>query len=255
MPTRMIRDGILTSERVNALSPHAELFYRRLMSVVDDYGRFSANLTLLRASCYPLKLDSVKEDSIKKHLAEAEGAGLIVLYTVAGKAYLEMQDFNQRIQSKSKFPEPPEIVDEPLSNPDEKQDSTVTHGDSPGKTALVVVEDEGNTLSGKPDETQPESSDKTLPQAKEVLEYLNRKTGRAYRPVTANTDLIRARIRDGTSVDSMKTVIDVKTEQWLNDPKMAGYLRPLTLFNRTKFEQYVGELQVNVAAGSLEYDV
>lgn len=134
MPTRVIREGILTSERVNALSERAEVFYRRLMSVVDDYGRFSANPSLLRAACYPLKLDSVKEDSIKKHLAEAEGAGLIVLYTVAGKAYLELQDFGQRIQSKSKFPGPDEAV------PD--SGSTVVHGDPRWKTAPYVVEDE-----------------------------------------------------------------------------------------------------------------
>lgn len=147
MPSRIVREGILTSERVNSLSERAELFYRRLMSVVDDYGRYTANLTLLRASCYPLKLDSVKEDSIKKHLAEAEGAGLIVLYAVAGKAYLEMQDFNQRIQSKSKFPAPSEADGKPkvenadkAGNSDGKQDSTVIHGDPPEDTALVGVE-------------------------------------------------------------------------------------------------------------------
>jgi len=99
----------LTSERVNTLSPNAELFYRRLMSVVDDFGRFTANPTLLRASCYPLKLDSVKEDSISKHLAECVGARLIVLYTVADKAYLELQDFRQQVRAKeSKYPAPDE---------------------------------------------------------------------------------------------------------------------------------------------------
>lgn len=107
MPNRILREGILTSERVNSLSTNAELFYRRLQSVVDDYGRFSANLTLLRASCYPLKLDSVKEDSISKHLAECVGARLIVLYTVADKAYLELQDFRQQVRAKeSKYPAP-----------------------------------------------------------------------------------------------------------------------------------------------------
>lgn len=142
MPTRIIRDGILTSERVNRLSERAELFYRRLMSVADDHGRFYANPMLLRAACYPLKLDSVKEDSIKKHLAEAEGAGLIVLYTVAGTAYLQITDFGQRVQAKSKFPEP-------------------VHGDSPCSTVenrLVgvggVVEDEGGN-GAEPAEPSP----------------------------------------------------------------------------------------------------
>lgn len=137
MPSRIIRDGILTSERINALSPLAELFYRRLMSVADDHGRYSANLTQLRAYCYPLKLDSVKEDSIRKHLAECIGAGLIVPYTVEGKHYIQMLDFGQRVQAKSKFPDPPDVT----------PDSTVVHGESPDKTALVggvvVVEDGG----------------------------------------------------------------------------------------------------------------
>lgn len=108
MPTRIVRDDILTNEAVNSLSPNAELFYRRLMSVADDHGRYSAHLTQLRAFCYPLKLDSVKEDSIKKHLAECVDAGLIVLFTVESKGYLEIQNFGQRINGKSKFPEPPQ---------------------------------------------------------------------------------------------------------------------------------------------------
>ena len=110
MPTRIIRDGILTSERINALSPHAELFYRRLMSVADDHGRFSGNLTLIRSSCYPLKVDSAKEDSIKKHLAECVDAGLIVPYTVDSKPFILLLDFGQRINGKSKYPEPPSSI-------------------------------------------------------------------------------------------------------------------------------------------------
>ena len=105
MPNRIIREGILTSNRIAQLTPLAELFYRRLMSVVDDFGRYTANPTLLRAFCYPLKLDSVKEDSIMKHLAECVGAELIVLYTVEGKEYLEMRDFKQQVRAKdSKYP-------------------------------------------------------------------------------------------------------------------------------------------------------
>ena len=104
MPTRIIRDGILTSERINLLSPEAELFYRRLMSVADDHGRYSANLTQLRAYCYPLRLDKVKESAIKGWLAECKKHGLIALYSVAGKDYLEIQEFGQRLNGKSKFP-------------------------------------------------------------------------------------------------------------------------------------------------------
>lgn len=149
MPSRIVREGILTSERVNALSPNAELFYRRLMSVVDDFGRYTANLTLLRASCYPLKLDSVKEDSISKHLAECVGARLIVLYTVADKAFLELQDFRQQVRAKdSKYPAPGDHMQNTCAA-DDSHLITGVHLDG------VVDEDEGGnraalTLSSPP---------------------------------------------------------------------------------------------------------
>lgn len=108
MPNRILREGILTSERVNNLGPAAELFYRRLMSVVDDYGRFDARPTLLRVSCYPLKIDSIREADISRSLAEAQSAGLIALYEVDGKPYLQMLDFRQQTRAKhSKYPHPP----------------------------------------------------------------------------------------------------------------------------------------------------
>lgn len=81
-----------------------------------------------------------------------------------------------------------------------------------------------------------------LSKAKEVLEYLNLKTNRSYRPVPANLDLIRARIGDGVTPEQCRSVIDLKTGQWADDDKMRDYLRPGTLFNRTKFEQYLGQL-------------
>ncbi len=68
MPVRVLREGILTSERVDKLSLPAEVLYRRLMSVVDDFGRFSGNPKLLRAACYPLRLDMVSDADIMQWL-------------------------------------------------------------------------------------------------------------------------------------------------------------------------------------------
>lgn len=129
----------------------------------------------------------------------------------------------------------------------------MNHGEPPEKTALVGVEDEDKTLSGSPDESSPEPDPKA--DAKEVLAYLNQKAGRNYRPSPANLDLITARLREGTSPTQLKTIIDVKTTQWLDDPKMADYLRPATLFNRTKCEQYLGQLKSATVSHALEYDV
>lgn len=105
MPSRIIREGILTSDRVDKLTPQAELFYRRLMSVVDDYGRFDARPVMLKVSCFPLRVNVVREADISRWTAECEKAGLIVFYAVDGKPYLEIQDFRQAVRAKqSKYP-------------------------------------------------------------------------------------------------------------------------------------------------------
>jgi hypothetical protein len=107
MPNRVIRDGILTSEKVDKLSEPAELFYRRLMSVVDDFGRYSAHPTLLRSSCYPLRIDAKTNRDMESYLCECQSAGLLIVYEADGKRYLEMSDFRQRLRvMSSKCPSP-----------------------------------------------------------------------------------------------------------------------------------------------------
>lgn len=80
------------------------------------------------------------------------------------------------------------------------------------------------------------------PDALQVLEFLNSKTGRHYEPVPANLEMIAARLKEGSSVDDLRAVVAKKCREWAGDEKMAQYLRPATLFNRTKFAQYKGEL-------------
>lgn len=106
MPTRLLRDGILDSERMAQLSWAEEVFYRRLMSVVDDYGRYSATPMRLRSSCYPVQLDEVTDADIGNWLRAIEKAALVMVYSGPdGKKYLQLQDFRQQVRAKSsKYP-------------------------------------------------------------------------------------------------------------------------------------------------------
>lgn len=221
MPVRILREGILTSERVDLLGVHAEVFYRRLMSVVDDFGRFSANPKLLRAACFPLRLDTVSDADVTSWLQECIAAGLVTSYEVSAKQYLELVDFRQQVRSKaSKFPDPLATAKQPLA--------VVKH--TLATAHLDVDVDVDEDMSGKTDESR------------EVIEYLNDQTGHSYKPVESNLKLVRARLAEGASVDECKAVIDAKVLEWAADAKMAQYLRPDTLFNATKFAQYSGQL-------------
>lgn len=108
---RMVRTSILESDSVNKLSWPQEVFYRRLMSIVDDFGLFEARPDKIRARLYPLKLDIVSESDIVKWMNDCSEAGLIRLYTVEGKEYLELLNFGQRLRKKtSEFPFPPHFA-------------------------------------------------------------------------------------------------------------------------------------------------
>ena len=108
MPNRIVREGILTSDRVNSLEPREEVFYRRLLSIVDDYGRYDARPPILRAQLYPLQLDRTRESDVARGLAACEKASLIRCYEVEGKPYLEVMDFGQKVRTiASKWPHPP----------------------------------------------------------------------------------------------------------------------------------------------------
>lgn len=107
MPNRVIREGILDSDRVNALSWQGEVFYRRLHSIVDDYGCYDARSPVLRSKLFPLRLEKVSISDIEKMMRECVDAALVRCYTVSGKNYLEVINFNQTVRiKKRKFPPP-----------------------------------------------------------------------------------------------------------------------------------------------------
>jgi hypothetical protein len=106
MPNRVIREGILDSEKVSGLSEAEQNFFFRLLLIVDDYGRFDARPGLLRSKCYPVD-DSKTLTMVSNMLTSLHGANLIELYTVGEKSYLHINEFNQRLrQKREKFPGP-----------------------------------------------------------------------------------------------------------------------------------------------------
>lgn len=110
MPDRIVRTGILTSDAVDRLSWPAEVFYRRLMNVADDHGRYDGRTEILRAVLYPLRLERVSSSDIGKWIRETEEAALVRQYHVEGKPFLEIVKFGQKKRSKSKWPEPTTIA-------------------------------------------------------------------------------------------------------------------------------------------------
>ncbi len=130
MPDRILRASILTSDRLASLRNwESEVFYRRLFSVADDYGRYDARPAVLRAHLYPLQIDKMSETGIARCLRECERVRLVRLYSVDERPYLEIANFGQRVQSKPKWPGPDE----------EPRCRSVAHGGSPGQSESYAL--------------------------------------------------------------------------------------------------------------------
>lgn len=114
MPNRYLRESFIESERVNAVSLTAELFWLHLLVNVDDFGRCEANPELLRARLFPLRLETIRKATVSGWIAECELAQLVRRYEVDGKQYLQMERWEKGRAEKSKYPPPPTAVNKCL---------------------------------------------------------------------------------------------------------------------------------------------
>lgn len=89
----------------------------------------------------------------------------------------------------------------------------------------------------------------------EIINYLNLKLNSKYRTKNKVTQKhIKARLKEGFTIDDFKVVIDKKYNEWFDDDKMRQYLRPETLFG-TKFESYLNAPEKQIKSGNEFFDL
>lgn len=238
MRIRTIKPSFWKSEKLAGLDKTDRLLAVALINYADDEGYFLAHEALIRGECFPFDENS-KE--IRRGLVELSKIGFVRLgMTLEGERLGHISAFSDH-----------QKIDRP--SPSKFKSKTVIWDDSPNDRRVldesslpeveVEVEVEGEVeqgVSGKPDASRKPASLKT--EAREILDFLNAKVGRSYQAVDANVDLIVARLKEGATATQCRQVIAKKSREWIGDEKMAEFLRPATLFNKTKFAQYVGEL-------------
>lgn len=220
-----------------------------------DYLRDTRHLTPQKHGIYLLLLASCWDQRGPVPLDEQECAGIAncrssdeieSLRYILAKYFVRMEDgyYNQRMQAEI---EKAEAISRSRSDAGRKgyqakakhlPSNCLASATTPTTTTTTTstTTKKSKTLSGKPDLLALKAD------AKAILGFLNERAGRAYRDNDANLDFIVARMREGYTAQQCKQVVAKKCREWGGDEKMAAYLRPATLFNRTKFNQYAGEL-------------
>ena len=103
MPNRLLREGICSSDALNAVSAEEEVFFYRLLVVCDDFGRMDARPAILKAQCFPLR-ESVTFAKLEQWLCALAAKGLIVRYRTAdGAPLLQVNKWEQGVRSKPKY--------------------------------------------------------------------------------------------------------------------------------------------------------
>ncbi len=228
---RNIKPGFFKNEILGTADPLAVLLFAGLWCLADRAGRLEDRPIRIKAEIFPYreKLD------INRYLTDLERMGFVKRYVVDNLALIQIVNFHKH--------QHPHHTEKDSELPECKEGSSLTvkapenHGSTPS--------DSLNTDSLIPDSLEyvrqaPDASS----QCKELLQFLNDKAGRAYKPVPANLDLLKARLREGYTPTEIRQVIVKKCREWAADEKMAEYLRPATLFSRRNLAQYTGELVV-----------
>ena len=105
MPTRMIREGLLDSQRYWSVTIEARELFTHLMLLADDFGCISLAPLFIRRRCFN---DRPTDDMIDNLLDQLAAADLIRVYQAAGARYGFIPRFKQRLQRMTlKHPSPP----------------------------------------------------------------------------------------------------------------------------------------------------
>lgn len=105
MPTRMIREGLLDSDRYWSVTIEARQLYWHLLLLADDFGCVSLAPAFLRRRCFD---DGPAGDKIDRLVQQLLDADLVRIYECHGGRYGFIPRFGQRLRlNKLKHPEPP----------------------------------------------------------------------------------------------------------------------------------------------------
>ncbi len=274
MRARNIKPGYYQNEDLAECSVWARYIFPGLWMMADREGRLEDRPKRIKRELIP----SDNQD-VEPLLAELAQRGFIIRYQKDGASYIQISAFWKH--QSPHYSEKKSVIPPPDNWESGRHDDQHAPGKLSPKEVSGFQEDSGSS-PGKPsssrggrnalnhdslipDSLNPEEEDLSgSPSARpdialvppeqpgprfagrrqvaaEILAYLNERAGKRFEPTDTNLEFIMARLREGASKQQCIDVIQERCAKWLGTDS-AEYLRPATLFNRTKFAQYVGNI-------------
>lgn len=217
----MFTKRITESDDFLGMSSSSQMLYFHLSMNADDDG-FVSNPRKIQRMCGASNDDY--DLLIMKRFILAFESGVIVI------KHWRMHNYIQSDRYK-----PTDCIDEKKMLGLKKNKSYTLDANQMDSRCISAINDNdsGSSIEDKKKQEEIES-------IKEIIDYLNMRTGARYRYQTQSTQKhIRARLNENFTVDDFKSVIDKKYAEW-KGTNMSKFLRPETLFG-TKFESYLNQ--------------
>ncbi|PCF88627.1 conserved phage C-terminal domain-containing protein [Staphylococcus intermedius] len=206
----------------NRLTDSEKLLFAEITSLSNKYGYCTAS------NGYFAKLYEVTKVTVSRRIANLKECG-----------YLQVEIIREGNEIKQRKMYPLTEMIRPINTNDN------TPINNSVNTPIITNVKENNTSNNNTSINNINridilSGDPTSYPYRDVIDYLNKQTGKQYKPTTKkNQTVIRARTDEGFTLDDFKQVIDNKVSEW-KGTDMEKYLRPETLFG-TKFEGYLNQ--------------
>nr|WP_303625880.1 conserved phage C-terminal domain-containing protein [Pediococcus acidilactici] len=162
-------------------------------------------------------IESKIKQLVKENRIQIESTDYGTLFTVLN--YEEYQGFERYQKSSSE------------QQPNSNRTATERH---PNNNKNVNKDKNKDSLSPKDDQKEKVDYGK-------FIEWFNQKSGKRFKNVESNRKIIRARVNEGYSKSELAKVVEFKSKQWKDDPKMNPYLRITTIFAPSHFGNYLNE--------------
>lgn len=227
---RYIKPDFWKDEDIAELPYQVRLFYIGLWNFADKAGRLEDRPKWLKVEIFPYEKADI-EKMLKLLIKPKSNSKrpFIQRYESNGKRYIQIvawpehQKPHHQEQESKILPAPPLTIMETLMGTESVLDEP-----APNKHRTST---EVNKIPA-------------------IIQDLNDVCKTAYKPASlATRELITARLKEGHTIEDFKTVHRKKAKEWLNDEKMAKFLRPATLYAKSKFEGYLNQLEAKPKKG------
>lgn len=205
------------------LKPSEKLLYAEITSLATKDGYCWAT------NSYFAELYNVSKFTVSRWVSHLESRGFIKTSVV--------RDGNNQVTERKIFLN--YIPIDRNSNTPIDENNTYPIDEKSKENNTSINNTSINNIYSQVDSINTEKNN-NLELAKEIIDYLNLKANKKFKPTTPKTkQLINTRVKEGFTKGDFIKVIDTKCKSWLGT-EWERYLRPETLFG-TKFESYLNE--------------